>query len=119
MMSKHSRERANERYNITLTKKGENEIIEKIQNNEHIHLYSSEQDPKHLKFCYVIYNKIPLKVLYRKTNSRRVSEIITIYPFDVEEYNEYTQKDYNDRINLSIAFLKRNGYIVYKRGDKK
>ena len=116
-MSIHSRKRAFERYNIQLTKKGEQEILKKIRKNEHIVLYDSGQDPKHLKFCYVIHENVPLKVLYRRTNKGGVSQIITIYPFDVEEYNEICNKDYTDRINMSIKFLKSNGYIVYKRGE--
>ena len=117
-MSKHSRERAIERYNITLTKKGEKDVMQKIRNNEHIKLYDSEQDPKHLKFCYVVYENVPLKILYRRTNKGGVSEIITIYPFDVDEYNEVCQRDYTNKINMAVQFLKYNGYIVYKRGEK-
>lgn len=118
-MSKHSRERAFERYNIELTSKQEKEIMQKIRNNEHIYLYDSEQDPKHLKFCYIVYENIPLKILYKKTNKKGITEIVTIYPFDVEEYNEKQQEREINRINKAIEFLKNKGYVVYKKSEKK
>lgn len=114
-MSKHSRERAYERYNIELSKKAEKDIMQIIKNNEHTILYPSEQDPKHKKFCYITYKNKPLKVLYKRTNKGGVSQIITVYPFDVEEYNNAKEQEQIEKINGAIKLLKDNGYIVYKR----
>ena len=125
LLTKHARERIEERYNLHLTEQDENSIITLIRENKATYLYDSEKD-KQCKFCYVVYKNIPLKVLYKKSNTGGVKRIITVYPFDVEEYNVLLDKEhqeklnqFNSRINASIAFLKRNGYIVYKREKKK
>lgn len=116
-MSKHSRERALQRYNIQLSKSDEQDILEKIRNNQIISLGASEKDKKKI-FAYVEHNHIPLKVLYERTNKGPKS-IITVYPFDVDEYNELTKENFQRKINNAIAFLKKNKYIVYKRNVNK
>lgn len=113
-MSKHSQKRALERYNLSLTKKEEQEIIELIRENKIIALGTSEEN-KNLKFAYVVYNHIPLKVLYERSNKYGVKNIITIYPFDADEYNNLLKNDFQQKIDIAIKFLKRNGYIVYMR----
>ena len=120
-MSIHSRERANERYNVELTKTDEKCIIELIKQGKSKFLYNSEKDEK-MKFCYVVYKNIPFKVLYSKSNTGGVRGIITIYPFNADEYNEIIDNEhkekmqqFNSRIEKAIAFLKTNGYIVYKK----
>ena len=124
-LTKHAKERIEERYNLSLTEQDENSIITLIRENKATYLYDSEKD-KQCKFCYVVYKNIPLKVLYKKSETSGAKRIITAYPFDVEEYNsildkEYQQKlnQFNSRINAAIIFLKKNGYIVYKREKKK
>jgi hypothetical protein len=109
----HAAERALQRYNIELTKYDETEILNKIKNNQIIPLGASEND-RNRKFCYVEYNHIPLKILYQRTNKGPVA-IITAYPFDTDEYNLLMQNDFEKKINNAVAFLKRNGFIVYKR----
>lgn len=112
-MSKHYQDRALQRYNIQLTKTDELKILEKIKNNQIISLEASKND-KNRKFCYVEYNNIPLKILYQRTN-KGPTAIVTAYPFDVEEYNTLMQEIFENKINNAITFLKRNGFIVYKR----
>lgn len=113
-MTKHSRERALERYNIELTPTDEKQILAKIKSNECISLKSSETD-KHKKFAYVLHHNIPMKILYMRTNKGGPSKIITIYPIDVDEYNHLQSEIYQSKINCAINFLKKNKYIVYKR----
>lgn len=113
-MTKHSRERAQERYNIELTPADEKQILQKIKSNDCISLQASEKD-KHKKFAYVQHHNIPMKVLYMRTNKGGPSKIITIYPFDVDEYNDIYSEIYQSKINCAIKFLKKNKYIVYKR----
>jgi hypothetical protein len=112
-LTKHSRERALERYNIKLSKKDEADILEMIRNNQILPLGSVDNDNKK-KFAYVVFNHIPLKVLYSRSNKRPLN-IITVYPFDADEYNSLIQDDFQNKIYNAVAFLKRNGFIVYKR----
>ena len=90
-MSKHSRQRARERYNIELSKIDEQNIITLLRENKFTHLYKSEVEPKR-HFAYVIYNNIPIKVLYERSNRGGVKTIVTVYPFDVDEYNNTLSK---------------------------
>ena len=113
-MGNHAKDRAIERYNINLSHRATSIILDKIRNNDMIPLGTSEKD-KTMKFAYVVYKNIPLKVLYKRS-IKQVQNIITIYPFDCEEYNEVVQDDFQSKIDLAVALLKANGYIVYKRG---
>ena len=122
-MTKHSKERAKERYNLELTNNDEQNIIELIKQNKGIYLGQSTND-KHMHFAYVHYKHIPIKVLYLKTKSG-VKQIITIYPFDVDEYNAMVEQQkkqkeetFEQDIQFAINFLKTNGYIVYKKINK-
>lgn len=110
-MSKHSRERARERYNIQFSKGDEEKIINKIHKGNFLYI-SSPENKKH--FVYVLHNNIPLKILYHKSTNDVIT-IITTYPFDVDEYNKLLQEDFNKKIEYSITFLKNNGYIIYKK----
>lgn len=116
-MSIHSRSRASERYNLNLTQEDEDKILELIKRNKCIFLEKSKKNDK-MNFCYVNYNNIPLKILYLKSHNRGVKSIVTIYPFNTDEYNEVVEKDLQNRIEKSIGFLKKYGYIVYKRKEK-
>lgn len=121
-MSKHSMDRMKERYNLEISKKEEQDIINLLRNNDFIFCGSAENDPKHLKFAYVHYNNIPIKVLYYRSNQGGVKQIITAYPFDVDEYNNLYDEiknkaeiKFKSSLEYAIIFLKKNGYIVYKR----
>ncbi len=116
-MTNHSRERASERYNLQLDKGDEARIINKIWRGDYLFLGHSETDSKS-SFVYVIYKNIPLKVLYHKSTKGNIS-IITTYPFDADEYNKLMDEDFKNRINMSINFLQKNGYVVYKKEEKK
>lgn len=115
-MSKHSRARAVERYNIQLSKIDEQNILNKIRKQEAIFIKNSEENPNR-KFVYVEYNNIPLKVLYLRTKNG-VKQIITIYPFDADEYNSLMKKDFESKINSAMQFLRVNGYVVYKKPNR-
>lgn len=115
-MTKHSRERALERYNIQLSKADEIAIIDKIKTNLHTPLDIPAKE-ENMKFAYIVHNNIPLKVLYLRSN-KGVKEIITVYPFDVDEYNKVMQEEFNKKIEAAIKFLKKNKYIVYRRKEK-
>lgn len=113
-MTKHSRERALERYNIELSKTDETLILEKIKSNLHIPIDQPTKE-ENMRFAYVIYNNIPLKVLYLRSQKKGAKQIITVYPFDVDEYNSLMKKDFESKIEGAIKFLQKNKYIVYKR----
>jgi len=117
-MTKHAKERAFERYNTELTNLDLQQIINSIKNQEHIPLGCSQED-KNKKFCYVKYNHIPYKVLYhneaRGGCCKRPMKIITVYPFDPDEYNELLETKKQKQIEAAIKRLKDEGYIVYKR----
>jgi hypothetical protein len=111
-MSQHAKDRAKERYNLELSEFDKKRIMEMLRNNQMIFLGNADTPNK--KFAYVTYNHIPIKVLYSRT-AKGIQNIITVYPFDVDEYNDVMSKDFDNRIAFAIAFLKRNKYIVYKR----
>ena len=115
-MGKHSKERIYERYNLDLSEGNEKQILSNINYGNFLPVYQETTDPKHLKFAYIKFNKIPIKVLYRCSNKGNATNIITAYPLDVEEYNELMIDRMNKEIEFSIKFLKSNGYVVYKRG---
>ena len=116
-MTVHAHDRAGQRYNqdVPITDlscmafeitKGNSFFIEKID--------------KFMSFHYVLLRNIPYKVLF--STRRRMSDktyqnkpsIITVYPFDADEYNRIT-KDYQDRrINDNIEELKHLGYKIFK-----
>jgi hypothetical protein len=118
-MTQHAKERALERYSKEITNLDLQQMINAIQQNNHIPLGCSETN-KNMKFCYVTYNHIPYKVLYHNKTKGKNSKIkiITVYPFDPDEYNEILETKKQKRIETYIAFLKSQGYIVYKRKNQ-
>lgn len=116
-MTQHARERAVQRYNVDLSFDDERKIIHKLRRGECIHVEGeAHQDNRY--FAYVIYNNIPLKVLYQENDKKgKINRIITVYPFDTDEYNNAEAKKFKDKIQLAIDFLKANKYVVYKRGE--
>lgn len=113
-MSKHSRERASQRYNVELSYADEKNIIEQLRQGRGLPL-NIDSGENNKKFAYVVYKNIPLKVLYERSNAKGIKSIITIYPFDCEEYNEVQRQIFDTHIEMAIKFLKANGYIVYRR----
>ena len=111
-MTKHAKERDLQRYNLYLSENDKKHILQMLRNNQFMFLGDSHDANR--KFGYVTYNNIPLKVLYYKT-SQGVKSIVTVYPFDVEEYNALMSSNFESKINMAAEFLKSNGYIVYKR----
>lgn len=104
----HAQERAEARYNQELSKHDISRICDLIKHGQHIIVGRSSKNKK-MEFAYVNYNHIPYKVLYKKSFGE--VRIITMYPFDVEEYNRALD---NRKIKNCIKFLKEHGYIVYK-----
>ena len=105
----HAQIRASQRYNKELTEKDITCIKAYIHNNEHTPL-GTDPNVKSKKFCYVTYNHIPYKVLY--TIRHKQVKIITIYPFDFEEYNKIQEQKKKEKIEKAIKFLEKEGYIV-------
>ena len=114
-MTLHAQDRALQRYNKELTEKDMICIQKAIMNNQHTPLYSSKDD-KNKKFCYLKHDHIPYKILY--TIRKKQCRIITIYPFDVDEYNNMLEEKEKEKIEKSIAFLKSKGYVIYKNPRK-
>lgn len=113
-MGKHSLERIQERYNLDLGYSDEANIISLLKQGKGIPLDIDTGDKKK-KFAYVLYKNIPLKVLYEKSCGKGIKSIITTYPLDVDEYNEVHKQSFDTLIDAAIKFLKKSGYIVYRR----
>lgn len=115
-MSRHARERAQQRYNIDLSKTDEKNILFLLNTGRGIPLDQESKDPLR-EFAYVHYNNIPLKILYEKDERDVVKAIVTTYPFDVDEFNTVNKNKFESQIEMAIKFLKKNNYIVYKKGS--
>ena len=114
-MGKHAQERTKQRHNIDLSFSDERNILYKLRTGKGLPLNTECEEG--LEFAYVVHRNIPLKVLYCLSEDRKVPyKIITVYPFNVDEYNEVNENDCKNSILRAIEFLKENGYIVYKRG---
>ncbi len=111
MFRTHAQERAHQRYNKELNELDLHNIKKIIQTNQHTPLGCTEMD-KNKKFCYVVYNHIPYKILYKI--SKKVCHLITIYPFDVDEYNIIQEQKKQEKIKAAINLLQTNGYKVIK-----
>ena len=116
-MTQHARDRATQRHNIDLSFDEERKVIHKLRRGECIHI-KGDAYSENMYFAYVIHNNIPLKVLYKESESKgKINKIITVYPFDTDEYNNAKAKQFKDKIQLAIDFLKANGYKVSKEGE--
>lgn len=104
----HAQVRASQRYNQDLTETDMNCIKSYIRNNQHIPAGVAETKSK--KFCYVQHNHIPYKVLYIIRHKK--IKIITIYPFDFEEYNKIQEQKKKEKIEKAIKLLESEGYII-------
>ncbi len=116
-MSKHSRERAEQRYNLELSKADERAILGYINASQCIPL-SARSTKENTAICYVKYRKIPMRIVYMLDSRNRAFQIITVLPFDVEEYNQAMQETFDRDIANNIKFLQSQGYIVYKRKNR-
>ena len=114
-MTNHALDKALERYNKTLEKQDINTIIGLIKLGRSIPMPHLETYHKNKCFHYVKYKHIPMKVLYLRSKGNGTSRIITIYPLDVDEYNEALEKQIKERIEKAIIFLEKNGYEVFKK----
>lgn len=110
----HAQDRAFQRYNQELSDEDILNIEKIIRQDEQIPLYSSEEN-KDMKFCYVLYNNIPYKILYLYTRKRIY--IITIYPFDPDEYNKAVEE--KSKIKDCIDFLESKGYKIIMNTNKR
>lgn len=113
-MSGHSRERACERYNLELTKGDERAVLGYINAGQCIQL-ALRSKKENTAICYVKFKKIPMKVVYLMDLKQKAYQIITILPFDADEFNRVVQEEMEKDIENNIKFLKSKGYIVYKR----
>ena len=122
-MGRHAKFRAIQRYNVDLSWSDEKNILSKIRNGKCFPLPLKSEELKEgddkVEFAYVVLRSVPLKVCYATSDTGLASKIITIYPFNVEEYNAAQDADIKNHLKNSIDFLKENGYIVYKRKVKK
>jgi len=107
-----------ERYNLELSYSDEKKIIRLLNEGKGTYLNMETDDPTR-KFVYLLYKNIPLKLLYAEDLNGKVTEIVTAYPFDVEEYNEVSAHEFNSYIKEAVKFLRKNGYIVFKKGSLK
>lgn len=110
-MATHAQDRALQRYNKELTDKDLICIQKAIQSNQHTPLYCDPRS-KSKKFCYVTFNHIPYKVLY--TIRKKHCKLITIYPFDPDEYNAILEVQESLRTQKYIKYLQAKGYKVEK-----
>lgn len=117
-MGKHALERTQQRYNMELSYNDEENIKAMIRNGRAIHIDEETGDEdKH--FAYVVYNNIPIKVLYANWElTSKLKCIVTVYPLDVDEYNKAVEGSFNDRLELTKLFLESNKYTVSKKNDK-
>lgn len=117
-MSKHSKDRIRERYNLELSYADEKNILRLLNKGQGMALDVESKDPNK-KFAYVLYKHIPLKVLYEEGEKNEAVNIITSYPFDADEYNEVAHSIFKAHIRAAMGYLRKNGYIVYKKGSLK
>lgn len=85
----HPQERAIQRYNKQLHINNIIEIARMINNDEHMIVGPAPRGNGRM-LCYVKYENIPYKVLYERIDGQ--VRIITIYPFDVDEYNKLLEE---------------------------
>lgn len=105
----HAQERGLSRYAKELEMYDIRKIQEKIANKDYLFIGPSEKNEERF-FAYVEYKNIPYKVLY--ANYERGPRVITMYPFDVDEYNKLQEER---QIEEAVNLLVSKGYVVYKR----
>ena len=83
----HPQERAIQRYNKELKFSDLSNMRKMIKNNEHMILGPTGKEENRF-FAYLTYNNIPYKVVY----DNNTKNIITVYPFIVDEYNKLVEE---------------------------
>lgn len=87
-MTNHAKQRAEQRYNTFLNKKDRKKILKMITHNKCYPLEYENLHYKNRRLCYVVFNHIPLKIIYAISKNNRAVALVTMLPFDVEEFNE-------------------------------
>ena len=119
-MTVHAHDRAGQRYNQDIPIVVLSCMAYEIKKGHSLFI---DQVDKFLSRHYVQYKNIPYKVLYsekyrnRDGSYKSKPSIVTVLPFDVDEYNLLTENYQKNRINDNINELKNLGYsIVNKEG---
>ena len=89
-MGTHARQRLQQRYNIELNRKDEHAILDLVNKGEFIPL-DLDAHEKDRRFAYVKYKHIPIKILYAFSSKGFATNIVTVFPLDVDEYNEVSK----------------------------
>ena len=89
-MGTHARQRLQQRYNIELNRKDEHAILDLVNKGEFIPL-DLDAHEKDRRFAYVKYKNIPIKILYAFSRKGIALNIVTVFPLDVDEYNEVSK----------------------------
>ena len=84
----HAQQRALQRYNTEMDMNDIINIAKQIASGNHILIGPAVKGEGRL-LSYTHYNNIPYKVLYEP--QKDWVRIVTIYPFDVDEYNKLMQ----------------------------
>jgi hypothetical protein len=113
-MTYHAIDKSVQRYNMDLTFDEINYMIGVIKSGKSTPLLHLDTKDPRMSFHFVKYKKIPFKVLYKKKGKNYPASIITIYPLDIDEYNDVMDYIKQDNINKAIQLLKKNGYTVMK-----
>ena len=114
-MTTHAHDRANKRYNQDISVIELSCMAYEIKKGNS--LFVADVD-KNMSFHYVTFKNIPYKVLYSTKFKRQDGTykskptIVTVYPFDVDEYNKLSEEYSKNRINDIINELKHIGYTV-------
>ena len=109
-MNEHLRERLGGRYNNNnYSQTMHKEMKKQIITGKALFVSKSSKTSKR-SIYYCKYNHIPYKVVYDfKSNS-----IVTVLPFDSDEYNTLKEEKLQKDIQDAISLLKHHKYIVYK-----
>lgn len=91
-MTSHAQERAEQRYNTHLSKRDKRSILSLINEGSCYNLEYPYTHYKDRRTCYVLFNHIPLKIIYAFNRKNKAVALVTILPFDVDEYNEIIEK---------------------------
>lgn len=111
-MTFHAIKRGQQRYNLDLTKGDINTIVSQIINGEAIYVCNAKGSKK--KIYYAKINKVPVKVLCNWSDFK----IISMFPFNADEYNMLKEQRWLDKEKDAVAFLNKLGYNIPNRFEK-
>lgn len=109
-MTLHAVKRCQERYNIYLSKRELDNVIMQVLTSQAIYI-GKAKGSKTKKLYYAKVNNIPIKVLCNWADFR----IISVFPFDTDEYNLLRDKKRTQKEIEAIALLNRLGYNIENR----